>query len=187
MWHDTCVTWLVRDTNHEKYACYGVATISKIIALFCKRDLQKRQYSAKETYNFIDPTDRSHPIAIAGEYVSKFVTACGIFHLRIRDMTHVWHVTIVIWLMCDMTHVWHDSCVTEPMCDMTHVWHDSCVTWLMCDRTQMWHNSCVIWLMCDMTHVWQDSCVTWLMCDMTHVWHDSLTMTYMRKSCHTCE
>jgi len=36
--------------------------IDKIIGLFCKRDLQKRQYSAKETYDFIDPTDRSHPI-----------------------------------------------------------------------------------------------------------------------------
>jgi len=35
----------------------------KITGLFCKRALWKRQYSAKETYNFIDPTtDRSHPI-----------------------------------------------------------------------------------------------------------------------------
>jgi len=44
---------------------YGVAIVSRIdniIGLFCKRDLKKRQYSAKETYNFIDPTDRSHPI-----------------------------------------------------------------------------------------------------------------------------
>jgi len=44
---------------------YGVALVTrmdKIIALFCKRDLQKRRHSAKETYNFIDPTDRSHPI-----------------------------------------------------------------------------------------------------------------------------
>jgi len=44
---------------------YGVATISrllKIIGRFCKRTLQKRQCSAKETYNLIDPTDRSHPI-----------------------------------------------------------------------------------------------------------------------------
>jgi len=45
---------------------YGVATISrllKIIGLFCKRTLQKRLYSAKETYNFKEPTYRSHPIA----------------------------------------------------------------------------------------------------------------------------
>jgi len=44
---------------------YGLAFISRIdknIGLFCKRALEKRQYSAKETYNFIDPTDRSHPI-----------------------------------------------------------------------------------------------------------------------------
>jgi len=46
---------------------YGVALISRIdeiIGLFCKRALSKRRYSAKETYNLIDPTDRSHPICI---------------------------------------------------------------------------------------------------------------------------
>ena len=44
---------------------YVVATISrllKIIGLFCKRALQKRLYSAKETYNFKEPTNCSHPI-----------------------------------------------------------------------------------------------------------------------------
>ena len=44
---------------------YGVASVSRIdkmIGLFCKRALQKRRYSAKETYNLIDPTDCSHPI-----------------------------------------------------------------------------------------------------------------------------
>ena len=44
---------------------YGVALVSRIdqiAGLFCKRALWKRQYSAKETYNFIDPTDHSHPI-----------------------------------------------------------------------------------------------------------------------------
>jgi len=43
---------------------YGVATISsllKIIGLFCKKSLQKRLYSAKETYNLKEPTKRSHP------------------------------------------------------------------------------------------------------------------------------
>ena len=46
---------------------YGVATISrllKIIRLFCKKALQRRLYSAKETYNFKEPTHRSHPIPI---------------------------------------------------------------------------------------------------------------------------
>ena len=42
-----------------------MATISrllKIISLFCKRALQKRLYSAKETYNFMESTTHSHPI-----------------------------------------------------------------------------------------------------------------------------
>ena len=44
---------------------YGVATISrllKIIGLFCRRTLIRRLYSAKETYRFKEPTNRSHPI-----------------------------------------------------------------------------------------------------------------------------
>ena len=44
---------------------YGVATISrhlKIIGLFCKRALWNRRYSAEETYNYKEPTNRSHPI-----------------------------------------------------------------------------------------------------------------------------
>ena len=47
------------------YTWYGVATISrplKIKGLFCKRALLKRRYSAKETYDLIEPTNRSHPI-----------------------------------------------------------------------------------------------------------------------------
>jgi len=51
----------------DKVYIYGVATISrllKIIGLFCKRALQKRLYSAKETCNFKVPTNRSHPISI---------------------------------------------------------------------------------------------------------------------------
>ena len=53
------------ETDSHDTDSYGVALVSridKIIGLFCKRALQKRQYSAKETYNFIDPTHRSHPI-----------------------------------------------------------------------------------------------------------------------------
>ena len=45
---------------------YGVtimSTLLKIIGLFCKRALWKRRYSAKETYNFKEPANRSHPIA----------------------------------------------------------------------------------------------------------------------------
>jgi hypothetical protein len=44
---------------------YWVATISRllqIIGLFCEKALEKRRFSAKETYNLKEPTDRSHPI-----------------------------------------------------------------------------------------------------------------------------
>jgi len=34
----------------------------KIIGVFCKRALYKRRYSANETYNFKEPTNRSHPM-----------------------------------------------------------------------------------------------------------------------------
>jgi len=47
------------------WSCYEVATSSrllKIVGLFCKRALLKRRFSAKETYNFKEPTNRSHPI-----------------------------------------------------------------------------------------------------------------------------
>ena len=55
-------------TRGREEVGYGVAFVSridKIIGLFCKRALLKRRYSAKETYNFICPTDRSHPIVAA--------------------------------------------------------------------------------------------------------------------------
>jgi len=59
-----------RHPTHTEDSCvwamaYGVATISRllqIIGVFCKRALWKRLYSAKETYNFKEPTRRSHSI-----------------------------------------------------------------------------------------------------------------------------
>jgi len=61
-----------------------VATISrllKIIGLFCKRALLNRGYSAKETYNLKEPTDRSHPIA-HGQDSAWRVGAVGIHMLQ---------------------------------------------------------------------------------------------------------
>ena len=53
--------------HSKRHSEYGVASVSrndKKIGIFCKRALQKRQYSAKETYDFIDASDRSHPICV---------------------------------------------------------------------------------------------------------------------------
>jgi len=44
------------------YCVASVGRIDKITGLFCKRALQKRHFPAKETFNFIDPADRSHPM-----------------------------------------------------------------------------------------------------------------------------
>ena len=48
--------------SHDQYAVASISRLLKIIGLFCKRVLWKRLYSAKETYNFREPTNRSHPI-----------------------------------------------------------------------------------------------------------------------------
>ena len=57
-----CTHWPLVYTHSMPY---GVASISrplKIIGLFCKRALSHRLYSAKDAYNFKEPTSRSHPI-----------------------------------------------------------------------------------------------------------------------------
>jgi len=51
--------------THSCIHSYGVATMSRlftIMDLFCKRALYKRLYSAKNTWNLIDPTNCSRPI-----------------------------------------------------------------------------------------------------------------------------
>jgi len=42
-----------------------ISRLLKIVGFFCKRALKKRLYSAKETYDLKEPTNRSHPIAPA--------------------------------------------------------------------------------------------------------------------------
>ena len=59
----TCIT-LVFSIHVYTYA-YGVATVSRIdsiIGLFCRISSLSSGSFAKETYNFIDPTNQSHPI-----------------------------------------------------------------------------------------------------------------------------
>jgi len=59
------------------FAC-GLPTISRLpknIGLFCKKALYKRRYSAKETYNFKEPTNRSHPICISSVWRRKTVVS----------------------------------------------------------------------------------------------------------------
>ena len=73
---------------------YGVASISrllKIIGLFCKRALRKRPIFSKETYNFKEPANRSHPIphlCITTGYTRiKWIMS----HIPWNDMGHIAH------------------------------------------------------------------------------------------------
>ena len=76
---------------------YGVATTSrllKIIGLFCKRALLKRRYSAKETCNFKEPINHSHPIFVMFRW-----------HKRVRDIVRQNHVTLPDSCVCDVGFV----------------------------------------------------------------------------------
>ena len=81
--------WMQRKQGPRNQHCfYGVVSasrIDKIIGLFCKRALKKRQNSAKETYNSIDPTDRSHPIAAT----VHFVSSCALVMCMMRMVVNV--------------------------------------------------------------------------------------------------
>jgi len=52
------------EQQHKIWGGY-VGRLLEIIGLFCKRAILKRLYSAKETYNFEEPTNRRHPIPIS--------------------------------------------------------------------------------------------------------------------------
>jgi len=59
-----------------------------MIGLFCKKSLEKRRYSAKETFNLKEPTHCSHPI----------------FAVSVCARTYV-HVFISIFVHMDMSYV----------------------------------------------------------------------------------
>jgi len=42
----------------------SISRLLKIVGLFCKRALENKRYSAKETCDFKEPTNRSHRIVV---------------------------------------------------------------------------------------------------------------------------
>ena len=69
---------------------YWVAStrrLLKIRGLFCRRAQQKRRYSAKETYNFKEPTNRSHLILCSLMKYGPFLVYC---EPRCVDMGLFW-------------------------------------------------------------------------------------------------
>jgi len=62
--HDTIIYILhIFSCTSQDYGVASICRLPEIIGLFCKRALYKRLYSAKETYHFKEPANRSHPIA----------------------------------------------------------------------------------------------------------------------------
>ena len=98
---ESCVLIRYQTAWHLQYAVAtisrllkinGIATISrllKIIGLFCKISSLLQGSFAKETYNFKEPTNRSHPIV---GIPSSQAIAC-----HIRDMTQRCGVTPFVW------------------------------------------------------------------------------------------
>ena len=67
------------------YAVAATGRLLKIVSLFCKRDPSKRQYSAKETYDFKEPTNCSHPTHLDGikhDLFENIVSFIGLFCRR---------------------------------------------------------------------------------------------------------
>jgi len=67
---------------------HGVASVSRIdkmIGLFCKRALSKKRYSGKETYDLINPTDRSHPIVVYTLQHTLTATHCTATHSGLQQ------------------------------------------------------------------------------------------------------
>jgi len=88
-----CTLFVFRIAVGKSGVCGGVALISrllKIVGLFCKRALQKRLYSAKETYNFKEPTSllvEATPyllslgryLAVCTDLISRLLKIIGLF------------------------------------------------------------------------------------------------------------
>jgi len=94
---------------------YGVASISrllKMIGIFCKRALWKTLYSAKETYNFKEPTDRSHPIYIyvyrTYSYVYMYTLLRNVFARKMYIFIMYMYVYVYVYIYIHMNCAWID-------------------------------------------------------------------------------
>ena len=131
---------------------YGLATSSrllKIIGLFCKRALQKRLYSAKETCNFKEPTNSSHTIYLCGTHVCQ------------RGMAHMCVWENVCHIVCTRKKLPH--CMYERMCATCATFHNDSDVALYLHGTHVCRRDivhmCVRENVCHMCHVsqWQRS------------------------------
>jgi len=95
-----------------------------MIGLFCKNALKNRWDSAKENYNFKEPTNRSHsivrwetrriPCVITHSYVTHDLFICDTWLFHMRDVSHLDRRQDAFSSVMTHTYVWHGAfmCVT---------------------------------------------------------------------------
>ena len=155
---------------HMKESCltYGVATISrllKFVSLFCKWALQKRLYSAKETYNFKEPTSRSHPIWKSLQCLFCRIPSLlqGSFAKETYNFKEPPSRSHPIWIS-RVSHV-NESRYTYELRLPRHTYE-----WIM---SHVW-----------MLHVTQHEDVRIIEAATSHIWMSHVL--HVNESCHTC-
>ena len=99
--------YLFRKMSMYMYLCiciYGVATISRLLqglGLLYKRALPKRLHSAKEAYDFKEPTNRSHPIPLNQKLANSPLATQFTTHIDVymyKDTTTCRYTDIFIYI-----------------------------------------------------------------------------------------
>jgi len=124
------------------------------MGLFCRRALEKRLYSAKETCNLIDPTNRCHPIRNAAYHKCAYiyVNICACIYICV----HLWLAEAFLLLVCLFGEGgWGGGSVCE---------NDSpCVEWAINLPPALVYEYMYIYI-CVNIHVYMYVCVCGCMC-----------------------
>jgi len=64
----------------------------------------------------------------------------------VSDLTFIWDMSHVIWVMSHMSHVTHESCHIWVMSHMSHVTYESCHIWVTSRMSHVTHESWHIWV-----------------------------------------
>jgi len=105
-----------------KYHCshfsyYGVARVSridKIVGVFCRISSLSQRSFAKETYDLINPTDRSHPILHCASVCFYCVCLCAC--ASFREIITTYPCMCVCTCVCVCVCARARACVCVHMC-----------------------------------------------------------------------
>jgi len=152
---------------------FSTYELNRIIGLFCKRALYKRLYSAKETCNFKEPANSSHPIGnvVTGNCRRQMLYAlstppveeihpCGYIYIDMAyDRHDLWQFWIYVYATCQENYVLKYMCTSHTLKSYTYIWKDIRV-YAMC---QVYMHTCENDLLKHMyaslesyTYVWKD-------------------------------